>query len=142
MADQPSTTDTSAGDASKTLRVPVCVAAASFTAIIAWVLAFAAAASGMSIQSVVVFAAAATVAGCGVLAAIVVVCCRSACRKLQAVLTAKFAAQIELLTDDLSASCAALRIEMLEQHKQTRVAHFAVTPADAAAGGASHLRPV
>lgn len=132
MAEQSATTDTSAANASKTLRVPVCVAAASFTAIIAWTLAFMAAASGISIESVVVFTSVATVAGCSILAALVVVCCRTACRKLQTVLASKVTAQVEQLADDMAASFDALRAELLEQHKQSRQALFAAT-ADKAA---------
>jgi uncharacterized membrane protein len=125
MADKPSTNQTSA-----TLRVPVCVAAASLTALVAWGLAFAAAATGMSIQAIIVFASVATVAGCGILAAIVVVSFRNTSRKLQAVLSAKHAKQVGQLTDDMVASFGALRAELLEQHRQTRVAQFAASPAE------------
>ena len=130
MADEPRNTDTSAADASRTLRVPVCVAAASFTAIVAWGLAFGAAAADMSMESVVAFASVATVAGCSILAAIVVVCFRSSCRKLQAVLSANLTAQVEQLTDDMAASFGALRAELIDQHRQTRVAQFAAGPTE------------
>lgn len=134
MADKPQSNDSSA-----TLRVPVCVAAASATALVAWALAFTAVVLNMTIQAVVVFASVATVAGCGILAAVVVVSFRRACRTLQAVQAKKFNQQMRQLSEDMIASFGALRAEIMEQHRQTRIAQFAAVP-EAANG--THLRPV
>lgn len=133
--------DTTPVDSPATLRVPVCIAAASLTAVVAWGLAFGAVALEMSVQAVVVFASVATVAGCSILAAIVVVCCRKASRDMQAILSRKLTRKVDQLADDIGATSDALRSEVVEQHRQTRIAQYTLT-GEMAAGETPRLRPV